>query len=115
MALNDRRTWLICYDIADRKRLIRLHRFIRSFAQPVQYSVFYYEGSRAQLKRRMQDIAARIDLQDDDVRAYPIPNPAHLQTLGRGAMPSGVLLQSNCNSGLTALLQASQGPSEARQ
>lgn len=106
MAVNNVRGWLICYDIANPKRLARLHRFLKRFAQPVQYSVFYYEGSAAQLGRRMQDIAARINPRDDDVRAYPIPNPPLLHTLGRGVLPSGVLLQSSRSTGLQRLLQA---------
>ena len=101
-----RASWLICYDIADPKRVVRLHRFIKCFAQPVQRSVFFFEGSRADMARRLQDIAALIDPRDDDVRAYPIPNPVRLHRLGRGTMPSGVLLQSDRNPGLAALLQA---------
>ncbi|AGA33158.1 CRISPR-associated protein Cas2 [Thioalkalivibrio nitratireducens DSM 14787] len=106
MALNAPRAWLICYDIADPRRLIRLHRFLKRFAQPVQYSVFYYEGSSAQLARCLHDIAGRIDHREDDVRAYPIPNPAQVDTLGRGALPDGALLQSHENPGLVTLLQA---------
>lgn len=106
MALNAPRAWIICYDIANKKRLVRLHRFVKKFAQPVQYSVFYYEGSSAQLARRMQDIAKHIDPRDDDVRAYPIPHPAQVDTLGRGVLPDGVLLHSSRNSGLVTLLQS---------
>ena len=98
--------WLICYDIADPKHVARLHRLIKGFAQPVQRSVSFFEGSRAQLVRRMHDIAALIDPRDDDVRAYPIPVSVRLHRLGRGTMPSGVLLQSDRNPGLAALLKA---------
>ncbi len=106
MALNNPRAWLICYDISDPKRLGRLHRYIRRFAQPVQYSVFYYEGSHAKLRRRMKDLERYIDSRDDDVRAYPIPNPPELHTVGRGALPSCVTLQSQRNAGLDTLLRA---------
>jgi len=108
MALNDTRAWLICYDIADPKRLGRLHRHIKQFAQPVQYSVFYFEGNHHQLTRRLQDIATRINPREDDVRAYPIPNPPEIDTLGRGGLPEGVLLNSSMNPGLLELLQAAQ-------
>lgn len=108
MALNDTRAWLICYDIADPKRLGRLHRFIKSFAQPVQYSVFYFEGNSHQLSRSMKEISARINLKEDDVRAYPIPNPPQIDVLGRGGLPEGVLLNSDMNPGLFGLLQAAQ-------
>lgn len=108
MALNAPRAWLICYDIANPRRLVRLHRFLKGVAQPVQYSVFHYEGSPARLGRLMQDIEQRIDTKEDDVRAYPVPNPVTLFTLGRGAMPSGVLLESGRSPVLAKLLRGTR-------
>ena len=49
MALNTPRGWLITYDITNPKRLVRLHRFLVKQATPVQYSVFHFEGSAAQM------------------------------------------------------------------
>lgn len=70
MALNTPRGWLITYDITNPKRLVRLHRFLVKQATPVQYSVFHFEGSAAQMGRLMADIETRIDVRTDDVRAY---------------------------------------------
>lgn len=40
MALNERRSWLIAYDIALPKRLSRIHRYTKSVATPLQYSLY---------------------------------------------------------------------------
>ena len=37
--------YLIGYDIADPKRLQRIHRRMTKYATPIQYSIFLFEGS----------------------------------------------------------------------
>lgn len=106
MAVNARRLWLITYDIAHPKRLVRLHRFLLKQATPVQYSVFCFEGSAAAMGQLMAAIETRIHPQADDVRGYLLPEPLQLVTLGRGALPAGVQLASALSPALRALLQA---------
>lgn len=106
MALNARRHWLIAYDIANPKRLIRLHRFLRKQATPVQYSVFCFEGSAAAMGSLMAEIETRINPKADDVRGYLLPEPLQLVTIGRGSMPADVLLNSELSAALRMLLQA---------
>ena len=106
MAVNARRLWLITYDIANPKRLTRLHRFMVKQATPVQYSVFCFEGSAAAMGQLMAAIETRIDKKADDVRGYLLPEPLQLVTLGRGALPGGVLLASELSPALRTLLQA---------
>ena len=79
MALNTPRGWLITYDITNPRRLVRLHRFLVRQATPVQYSVFHFEGSAAQMGRLMADIETRIDAGTDDVRAYQLPEPLSIE------------------------------------
>lgn len=106
MALNAPRAWLITYDITNPKRLVRLHRFLRKQAVPVQYSVFHFEGSQAQIGRLMAQIEARIDARTDDVRAYQLPERLSIDTLGRGSVPRDTLLLSSISPSLDTLLQA---------
>ena len=35
--------YVISYDIGNPNRLLRVHRFLKGFALPIQYSVFYFE------------------------------------------------------------------------
>jgi CRISPR-associated protein Cas2 len=105
MALNAPRAWLIAYDIASPRRLGRLHRFIKKNAVPVQYSVFYFEGSTSQVRRLLADIEKRISAREDDVRAYPVPNVPEYYSIGRGSMPDSGLLLSPVNTALVGLTQ----------
>jgi CRISPR-associated protein Cas2 len=106
MALKTPRAWLITYDITDPRRLVRLHRFLVRQATPVQYSVFHFEGSAAQMGRLMADIETRIKPDEDDVRAYQLPEPLQLDTIGRGTLPSDTLVLSTTSPSLQTLLQA---------
>lgn len=36
-----RRCYLVCYDVRDPKRLRRIHRLMKAYGEPWQYSVFY--------------------------------------------------------------------------
>jgi len=106
MALNAPGAWLITYDITEPKRLTRLHRFLRKHGVPVQYSVFHFEGSPAQMGRLMAQIETRIDPRTDDVRAYQLPEHLSIDILGRGVLPSHTGLLSSASPSLNTLLQA---------
>jgi len=82
MALNAPRDWLIGYDIRDPRRLVRLHRFLKDVAAPVQYSVFAMRATPGRIGRLACDIEARIHLKEDDVRIYPVPDDPWLYTIG---------------------------------
>lgn len=106
MALNTPRGWLITYDITNPKRLVRLHRFLVRQATPVQYSVFYFEGSAAQMGRLMADIETRINPGSDDVRGYQLPEQLSIDTIGRGGLPASTFVLSPTSPHLQVLLQA---------
>lgn len=109
MAVNAPRAWLIAYDIRDARRLSRFHRFITKHAQPVQYSVYFFEGSAAQLGRLAREIEARIDCRCDDVRIYQLPAQLQCTTLGRGSLPQHGWLLSDQGSGLGTLTRGAGG------
>lgn len=90
MALNEPRNWLIAYDIADPRRLGRVYRFLCRHAVPVQYSVFTTRCSPMKLGIIRVGLAELVDADEDDVRMYPVPEPAHLTVYGRKALPEGL-------------------------
>lgn len=98
MAQHAAREWLIAYDIADKRRLSRLQRFIRKHAVPVQYSLYWYHGSAVQIDGLLRDIGSYIDERHDDVRAYPVPQQASVDCLGRAGLPDGLSLLSASTS-----------------
>ena len=84
------RQYLICYDIANPRRLGRIHRHLAHHALPLQYSVFYYQASEQQLARRLQELRALMDECADDIRAYPIGARSLRLHLGTGTLPEGI-------------------------
>lgn len=92
MAVNQKAAWLLAYDIRNRRRLGRLHRFLRKIALPVQYSVFFLRASPSDVGRLVPDIEDLIDPAEDDVRIYRIPEPALVTVKGRCILPTDVLL-----------------------
>jgi CRISPR-associated protein Cas2 len=84
--------WLICYDIADPRRLVRVHRAASRFAVPVQYSVFWARLDRAALNEALRAIAVLIDPGADDVRFYPLPENVRVYAFGRAVLPDGIRL-----------------------
>ena len=84
--------WLICYDIADPRRLQRVHRVISRRAIPFQYSIYYTSAVRKDIESLLRDIAAEIDPRRDDVRAYPLLTTARPFIYGRSRLPDRVML-----------------------
>jgi CRISPR-associated protein Cas2 len=83
--------YLIAYDIADKRRLARLHRYLAGEALALQYSVFYGRFTAAGIDRIEDEIAARIDPRHDDVRIYPLPGDFQVWALGASApLPEGI-------------------------
>ena len=104
MALGAVHAWLITYDIADHKRLGRLHRFIKKNAAPVQYSVYATQKSVAGIGRLANEIRDYIKPQEDDVRIYQIPDRPLIMTLGKSALPEHGLVLGDCTGSLAQVL-----------
>lgn len=92
MALHRRQLWLICYDIKNPKRLMRVHRWMKGQGLPIQYSVFTALLNKAELRRLILDLHARILPTQDDVRFYPLPDLPKQICLGVQVFPEGVYL-----------------------
>ena len=92
MSLNASARWIVTYDIAGKRRLPRVFKFLKKQGVPVQYSVFLVDASAAKMGGIMTRIAALIDKDEDDVRAYRIPANPWKVTLGSSILPEGILL-----------------------
>lgn len=86
------RQYLICYDIADPKRLIRVHRACARHAAPLQYSVFLGCFRPEKLEALLDELDGLIEPALDDVRIYPLPSPAQADLVGTPRLPQGVRL-----------------------
>lgn len=84
------RSFIIGYDIADPRRLQRVHRAMCEHATPLEYSVFLLVGNERAKDLCLGDVAALIEQGEDDVRCYPLPLRGFQGRIGRASLPHGV-------------------------
>ena len=84
--------FIICYDIANPRRLSRVHRRVVNHARFVQCSVYYLEGSRKDLQAMLDEIEQEINPMEDDVRAYAIAPLDEAICLGKPLLPDQIYL-----------------------
>ena len=89
--MNERRHYIICYDISDKRRLQRLHSRLKKLATPLQYSVFLFEGTPTHLEQCLGMLERIIHPKEDDLRAYPLPQRGHKKHFGPSVLPEGIL------------------------
>lgn len=97
---------IACYDIADPKRLAKVHRYLKRVGIPLQYSVFLLQLNARERERVVQRLERLIDAREDDVRLYPLPCSPEWQWWGRPPFSDGVYLT---DVGLPATLVQAPG------
>ncbi|MER2512859.1 MAG: CRISPR-associated endonuclease Cas2 [Nitrosomonas ureae] len=95
MSDNQHSLYLVAYDIADPKRLTRIHSALKKQGLPVQYSVFIVVLKRKALLRLLARISTLINKREDDVRCYHLPENNEADALGRQFFPEDVMLFTN--------------------
>ena len=80
---HHRRPWLICYDVADPKRLRRTFKELQDVALPVQKSVFVAELTQAELEQLMRRLAEHIGPQEDRLQVFSLHELAAPRNLGQ--------------------------------
>lgn len=83
---------LLCYDIADPKRLQRVFRAASKVGQPLQYSVYIIHGGEEVLQPLLTRLSEIIDHDEDDIRIYRIGDQSTILSLGQTIMPSEIYL-----------------------
>ena len=104
MPINQQRDHIIAYDIGEPRRLVRIHRYLKKRAMPIQYSVFLIKCSPEQLRNIMEELNEMIDPAADDVRFYTLPIKAKIITLGQQGMRPGVQLLSGTENDYEKML-----------
>jgi CRISPR-associated protein Cas2 len=82
--------FLVCYDISDRKRLLRIGRASRRYALGLQYSVYYLEGSIGDLDELLACLQPLMNPDEDDIRAYRLRSAEPLEQIGELLLPDGL-------------------------
>lgn len=92
MSLHQTAQWLVAYDIANPRRLARVFKHLKKEGVPMQYSVFAVDASNAKMGALMAHLGTLIDLREDDVRAYRLPDNGWRATLGNTMLPETLWL-----------------------
>ena len=73
---------LICYDIANPKRLSKVAKSLEKVSIRIQKSIFYYvEATSQDIKEIVKIIEDIIDKQNDDVRIYKVDKNSSLHLM----------------------------------
>ncbi|BAU58769.2 CRISPR-associated protein Cas2 [Halorhodospira halochloris] len=83
---------LVCYDIRDPRRLRRVHRKMKEWGTPLQYSVFYCRLVPSARQQLAEVLRHEIDERVDDVRIYALQNRAQGTYQGPAPLPVGLIL-----------------------
>ena len=77
---------VVSYDIVDDKRRTKVHKTLKNFGTPVQYSVFECQLDSPALERLQKRLKALIRPQEDSVRYYTLCEAclAKVKVAGRG-------------------------------
>ncbi len=87
--MNDQ-SFVIGYDIANPRRLQRVHREMCKHATPLEYSVFLLVGNEHAKDACLARMAGLIEDGEDDVRCYPLPVRGFQGRVGRASLPEGI-------------------------
>ena len=69
------KNFLLCYDISDKKRLVKIAKIIEAEAMRIQRSIYFYEKvSKKELNSLVDRVLAVLDEKADDFRVYTIKN-----------------------------------------
>ena len=70
-----RKDFLICYDIADEKRVGKIGKLVEKNAMRIQRSVYFYEQvTKDELTLLLEKVLVVLDEEADDLRVYTIRN-----------------------------------------
>ncbi len=88
---NPTKSFLICYDICDPKRLRRVHKAIRDVGMPVQFSVFLAELKQVELDALVEQLGQLIEVSEDKVSFYHLTASKEKICLGLPSLSDDLL------------------------
>ena len=113
MAIHAPQLYLLAYDIANPKRLVKVHRQVSKRGLALQYSVFLLLDTPAGLDGLLGQLDRIIDGREDDIRVYPLPASLDAEHFGRQFLPEGVRLLGDEDRDRLGALVGRSSPGDA--
>jgi len=82
--------YLVTYDIANPRRLKKVHKILKNYGVAAQKSVFFVRGDEGEMENFMDYVATKMILTEDDLRAYPIEDPEFVWTNGTNPLAGSI-------------------------
>ncbi|WP_052750316.1 CRISPR-associated endonuclease Cas2 [Arsukibacterium sp. MJ3] len=96
--------YVISYDIRERKRLARLHRYLKRYSFMLQESVYLFVGNKTAWQTLKTELEKRIKKHEDDVRVYKLDKECCFNFFGSSPWPQGLYFGGYPRFTLTPLL-----------
>lgn len=84
--------YLIGYDVTDKKRLIRVHKFLQNYAFPIQKSIFLFHGNELNASNCINKVKSILNLQEDALCCYQLPKRGFKSSIGTQLLPDGIFV-----------------------
>jgi CRISPR-associated protein Cas2 len=83
--------YLLCYDVSDPRRLRRVHRVVRDWGIPIQFSVFEIDLMPVQMEKLLAELTALIEATEDKVIFYRLSPHQERISLGQAIATEDLL------------------------
>jgi len=94
--MSERSFYLLTYDIADPKRLVKVAKLMEAIGERVQDSVFEAYLSQAELEKLLKKVGRVMEMEEDSLRIYSLCRACRgkIQCVGIGkpTAPPGVVI-----------------------
>ena len=70
-----RRRYLVCYDVSDKMRLRRVHKTMKGYGEPLQYSVFSCDLNDVEKTLMLEAVLPKMNQQDDRLMVVDLGSP----------------------------------------
>lgn len=87
--------FLVCYDISNQKRLVKIAKKLEGMGIRIQKSIFFLQAtSKSEINTLIESINAIIDVECDDVRIYKIEVSRSLHLAGAVNLKNATIIKA---------------------
>lgn len=94
--MSEHSFYLLTYDIADPRRLVRVAKLMEAIGERVQDSVFEAYLSQAELEKLLRKAAQMMEMEADSLRVYSLCQACRAKIrcvgIGKSTAPPGVVI-----------------------